>query len=164
MEPQLFLQCFHPEAAQHKPQLERPETPAQRHAPVAIIVYLSLVGRAEVFRHDLQCPQKRIFIFYKIGRAVEVGEQPLVRIENKAVGLPDPFDHPAVFRQDQGGARKRGIDMQPDVVSGTECGDLFQRIDGRGPRGAQGSYHANRFVTHFQIRFNTLLQQSRVHS
>ena len=66
---------------------------------------------------------------HEMRRAVEVGQQPLVRVEHEAVGLLDALDHPALLVQQQRAAGPGGIDVQIEVVCATDLGDRAERID-----------------------------------
>ena len=95
-------------------------------------------------RQSMTCPVSRDFrnsgridsvrtraagIAHEMGRAIEIGEQPFVRIEDETVDMFDTFDHPAFFRQDQGAARPGRVHMREDVMRAADPADLRREID-----------------------------------
>ena len=73
---------------QHEPQLERPEPPPERHLPVAVVDDGPGLRRlvAQVLGEDAQRADQRGTVRHPEAVAVEVGEQPLVRVHAEAVG------------------------------------------------------------------------------
>src|SRR5512140_1555721 len=87
------------------PELKRPEPPAKRNTPVAVVVYFSPGPGFKVFRKDLECLNKAGCISHKICSTVEIDKHPFVWVENEAVDILFAFKHPAEFREDQGCSR-----------------------------------------------------------
>ena len=70
--------------------------------------------------------------------AIEVGEQPLVRVEGVAARQLQPVDEAPVLGADGGAARVRGIDVKPDVLAAADLADGTHGIHGAGRRRADG--------------------------
>ena len=129
-------------AANHEPQLQRPEAAAERDSPVAVVDDTVVGGGLEVLGHDPEGTHQRAGIAHEVRRAVEVGGQPLVRVEHEAVDGLDAVDHPAVLGHDQGAAGPRRVDVQPDPVAPADLADRPQWIEARGAGGAERGDHA----------------------
>ena len=129
------------EGPDHEPELQRPEPAPELDPPVPVVVHPALQTGLQVFRHDGEGPDEGLGVPDEVGRAVEVGEHPLVGIEHEGVRVFDPAAHPPELGEDQGRPRVGRIHMEPDVVVPADASDLLQRVNGGGPGGAHGRHH-----------------------
>ena len=114
-----------------EPQLQRPETTAERDLPVAVVDRAARLGglRSEVLGQDAQCSEQGRPIGDPEQRAVEVDAHPLVRIGRVAVGPVEAVVDPAELGGQCGDAAHRRIDVQPDPVFDAHVGDLAGRVE-----------------------------------
>ena len=81
-------QPLDPVAPDHEPELERPEAAAELNAPIA---KLTTSGSCAVRRYSgAVWKASRPRVAHVVRRAVEVGQHPLVGVEDQAVGLSTP--------------------------------------------------------------------------
>jgi hypothetical protein len=125
-------QPFGPIGAEHEPQLEGPETPPEWHLPVPVVNNRAgLTGIvAEVLRRDGQGIYKARPVGNKKAVAVEVGEQPLVRVERIAVGQLQALVLGAQLRTDGGRTGHGGVDVEPDALATADISDSAYRVEG----------------------------------
>ena len=151
--------------ANDEPQLESAEPAAQRNVPVPVIDDLAgfrgLV--AQVLRQDAERADQRGAIRDPEAVAVEVGEQPLVRIEGVAVRVLDPVVETPVLGADGCAARMRGVDVQPDACAAADLADGADRIDGARRSRAHGGAHHRRHRTGRTVRGNRRFQRVDAH-
>ena len=112
----VLLQALDSVRTQDKPKLERSESSAQRYAPVAKVYDLWIIYCFEVFRIAAKGAQQGVDISDVIGRAVEVGEEPFVWVEDKAVGGFDAVEYVAHFGKYRGGTSVGCVHVKPQVV------------------------------------------------
>src|SRR4030042_2718853 len=98
----------------------------------------------KVFRNKFKGINKGFTVLDIIGRAIEVGEQPFMRIKYKAICLFNSTDHPAIFGQDQGRPCMGSVNMQPYLILCTNCSNILKRINGCGTGSAKGCNDAQR--------------------
>src|SRR5688500_17670166 len=82
-------------AADHEPELEGTEPPAQLNAPVAIVDHPVVVGGAEDLGAGPEGAEQRGTVLHEVGGAIEVDQQPLVGIEDHAVRVVHSVEDPA---------------------------------------------------------------------
>ena len=136
----VMAQAFYAVVAYDEPELQRPETPAQRHLPVAVIYDGARLGGliAEVFGQDAECLDERGAVGDVEAVAVEVGEHPLMRV--KAVGvsqLQAVVDVPEFGAQSRSAAHG-AIHVQPEAVLAAEAAQFGERVEAIGGSGANG--------------------------
>ena len=73
-----------------------------------------------------KCQQKK---YAPEGRAVEVDEHELVRIEAERVGELHAAHQVAILGTDKGAARIGGVHVQPHVLAHAHRSDLFERVE-----------------------------------
>ena len=144
--PEPRLQALNALLADHEPELQRPEAPAERNAPVAEILHRAVDGglqEARIGRHDAD---EMLGVAHEIDRAVEGRAEPFMGIDDDAVRALDAGPHPAAFGQDHGAAGHRRIDMEEDVVPRRDGGDGSDGVERGGSRGAGGGDDGGRAV------------------
>ena len=137
-------EAFDAVVAEDEPEFEGAEAASERDLPIAVIDDLAggagLV--AEVLGGDGEGGVEGGAVAGPEERAIEVGQQPLVRVEVEGVGAFDALDHGAELGADHGGAGVGGVDVQPDGagrrVIGGALREAVDGIDGAGAGGADG--------------------------
>ena len=89
-------------------------------------------GVAQVLRQDRQRADQRGAVGHPERAAVEVGEQPLVRVGAVGVGELDAVVDPAELGRDRGDAGPGGVDVQPGAVLVRDLAELADRVDRAG--------------------------------
>ena len=156
MPPQQRAQPGQPEPAQHEPQLQGAKTPAERDLPVAVVDD-GAGGRclvAQIRRADFKGSGQRAAIGDIQTAAIEVRQQPLVRIEAVAVGEFEAGKQGATFRQQRGAAGHRGVDVQPQALLAADAADGRQRVAGQRRGGADSRADERRRMAGRAIGFN----------
>ena len=133
------LEARAPVAAEHRPQLQRSEAPAERGPVLAQAERVLGIRRAQVLGDQAE---RRSEVPRPAGpqqRAVHRGEHPLVSVDHERVGVLDPLERPAMLRADHRRTGVRGIDMEPGAGALRRRGDRRQRVDcGRRSRANRG--------------------------
>ena len=126
-------QSFGAVVTDDEPELERTEPATERDVPVAIVDDGARLARlvAQVLGQHAERVDERPAVGEVEHVAVEVGEQPLVRVEAPTVDALEAAVHErAQLRNDRGRACHRGVDVQPDVVALTDVRERVDRVDG----------------------------------
>ena len=139
--PQPPAQPLDAEAPQHEPELQGAEAPPQRNPPVAVVDHLGIALGAQVLGLDGAGSKQGRAIAHEVGRAVEVGEEPLVRVEDEGVGVLRSGDDVPVLGEDGRAAGEGGIHVEEDLLRGAERGDLRQGIERGAARRADRRHH-----------------------
>ena len=128
-------------AAQHPPQLQRAEAAPERDVPVAVVDHLAGVagGVAQVRPGDRERVDQRLAIGHPQHVAVEVREQPLVRVERVAIGALGAALAVAVLLAEHRRAGPGGVDVVPEAVLAGDVRDGRDRVDGAGAGRADGA-------------------------
>ena len=147
MRPDVRAQPLGAVPAQHEPQLERPEPPAQRHLPVPVVDHRAgLGGRvAQVLRQHGQRADQLGPVGDPEGVAVEAGQQPLVRVRS-STSRPAPARRatsaaPGRPRPRRRTRRRRAARPRTRAA---ERADRRHRVDRGGRGGADGRHHERR--------------------
>ena len=128
-----------PEVAQHGPELERPEAPAELHAGIHQVPHAPGLGRRQVVGRQRERGANRVHAARVERAQIERGEEPLVRVDDDRVRAPAVVHDPGGLRDQGGGAGVRGVDVQPDPLGRAHVGDLRHRIHaGHGGRADRG--------------------------
>jgi len=96
-----------------KPQLEGAEPAPELNSPVPVVADLGIHAGFQVFGVDLERPDERARILDEIGRTVEIGQHPLMRVEDEGIRLFDAVQDPAFLGADGSRSGISGIDMEP---------------------------------------------------
>src|SRR5438270_13842199 len=110
------------EPANHHPQLERPKASAELNTVIHEIDDRFALRRNEIFVHQGERALEHIWPGREKGRAVEWREEPLVRIDDKGVGVVDAGEDVSHLRHDGGDSAVRSIDVEPHSLAPTDLG------------------------------------------
>src|SRR5262245_39687616 len=110
-------QSLEPVSPQQEPELKCTEAPTERNRPFAIVDEAFATMGLEKFGLYGQRADQRIGIAHEMGRAVELGAEPFVRIEHQAVDRLDPTPQGSEFRADHGRPGPGGVDVNIKAVS-----------------------------------------------
>ena len=104
--------------ADDRPQLQGAEPATERHLPVAVVDHRAGLGGgvAQVLGQDRQRADQRRPVGDPEGVAVEVGQQPLVRVGAVGVGGLESVVEPAQLGRDGRHPGPRRVDVQPRTV------------------------------------------------
>ena len=140
MAAEVILQALDAVVADDEPELEGAEPAAQRHLPVAIIDDRARLGRliSEVLRQHAQGLDERRPVGNVEAVAVEIGEQPLVRVEGVGIGQLEPVEEVAELRAEGGGAGHGAVHVQPETVPAADGAEVGERIEAVGGGRAGG--------------------------
>lgn len=109
----VFLQAADAVAPQHEPQLQRSETPAQRHTPMSVVDRCVVVTVLQVERVDDQRRRQQVSVSDPQKGAVEAGEHHLIGICVDRIGELDPGQVILMLRAKEGAAGVRRVHMEP---------------------------------------------------
>ncbi len=141
---QHLLDALASEIAHQEPQLERAETPAQRHAVVHQVELARVVGGVEILRGERKRTAENVRIARVEGAQVHRSKHPLVRIDHQRVRALGAGEDVLVLGEDSSDAGVSGVDVQPEIVARSHVGDRRDGIDAGGRRCAHGRHHAER--------------------
>jgi hypothetical protein len=109
----------------------RAKAAAKLGPPVAKVDDVRILRRLQIFGRQRERPEERVHIPHEVGAAIEVHQQPLVRVEEEAVGVLDAVEDRAHFGEDRGGSGPRGVHVKPHLLAPAELADRAQRIQCR---------------------------------
>ena len=137
---------FAAEIAQHEPQLQRSETPAQRQAVFGEIDGAVLLGGLKIGRRffERQHAPHDVLPASIENAQIDGREEPLVRIHHQRIGLRRAVEDVAVFFEQRGRSGIGGVDVKPEIVAPGDLADLRNGIDAGGGSGPGRRDHAER--------------------
>ena len=98
--PDALAEIFKTVGAEQEPELEGSEPTAQRDAPLTVIGNLGLAERLQIIGTDAERTNLRFRVREELDRAVELRAEPLVGVEDDAVGILDALPQIPQFRTD----------------------------------------------------------------
>src|SRR5579859_7403318 len=159
-------QPFVSEIAQDHPQFERAETAAQGDAIIHQIrhIFPGALTVAQVFRHQAESG----FDYVRLARiedaAIYRRKEPLVRVDDEAIGSLAACQHPLHGRVYGSRAAIRAIDMQPQAVAFAQLRDVWHRVDAGRRSRADGGDDRERLPALLDVLLDGLFQLRGIHA
>ena len=136
--------ALRPEMAQDRPELQRPEPPAELHAGVHQVADRARFRRPQVVGRQRERRAHDVHAAAVERAEVERREEPLVRVDHEGV-RPAAAVEDVLRLRDQGRDPGVGrVDVQPQALVRAEAGDGVDRVDAGGRGGAHRGDHRQR--------------------